>query len=890
MLHRATAGNPFFLDGIVRLLLAQQNPSATAGALGNLQIPDGVRDAIRRRLSAFSRETNDVLSIASVIGQEFDVDCLQRVCGSDADALLDSLDQAQRDGVIIEARAARARRRFCHDLIRETLYEDLSTASRLKLHRHVAQVLEELYAANHEPHLAELAHHYRKAAQSADTPSAEIAKAIDYSMKAGAAARAVAYEETVAHWEAALALMDRQPRAEERRADLCLRLGALMTSIDRVKGIDYQEKALKHYEVLSQSGQREVWLSLTDDLPYAFSSLPIVMAQVHANLGSYLSTPGPWLNVQRSYDHLRKARALLDAQAHTESVARISSQVDFGLALVAARTMRVEEGMAAALRAMKTAEAQDQVWLFVQSASQYGRQLFYAGRLAEGFAHMDRAWQGADGCNEPIIAWGTAATGGHCHLVLGGLDEARLWFERELSKPRNKNSGFTRRSLLELVGQVLVSSGKINEARSLLAQVSDSAGHGNGQTAFWEGRWEEAEGVWAQGLEQSRQAGGGAEGYALSHNLSWVRRILKQHSAAEALLQDALSICQKEPLQFVEMWARPELALLYAETGHYEEAVPHLARCRDIMAAGEDWRCFGAMVIRAEAFAGATHKKPGEANALCERAIATFRHYKVPLEEAETLYYWGSALVAAGRHADGVDKLDAAADIYRRCGTGSRWIERALAVRPASSIRVTAELSLSEFLFRRQGDYWTISFKSETFRLKDVKGLHYIAHLLRHPGVEFSAVDLAHLTAAKGAEVVPGQLRAASKTEIRSDLGDAGTVLDAKAKADYRRRLGELREELEDSERLNDLGRKERLREEFELVTAELAGAIGLRGRNRKIASHLERARSMVTNRIRFSLSRIEALDSALGRHLNESIRTGYQCAYLPKQAIDWHF
>jgi non-specific serine/threonine protein kinase len=125
---------------------------------------------------------------------------------------------------------------------------------------------------------------------------------------------------------------------------------------------------------------------------------------------------------------------------------------------------------------------------------------------------------------------------------------------------------------------------------------------------------------------------------------------------------------------------------------------------------------------------------------------------------------------------------------------------------------------------------------------------------------------------------------------VRSDLGDAGTVLDAKAKADYRRRLGELKEELEESDRLNDLGRKERLREEFESVTAEIAGAIGLRGRDRKIASHLERARSMVSNRIRFSLGRIEAADAALGRHLNESIRTGYQCAYLPKQPVNWHF
>jgi tetratricopeptide (TPR) repeat protein len=447
-----------------------------------------VRDAIRRRLTALPQETHELLSIASVIGQEFDVDCLQGVSGSDPDSIFDLLDEAQRDGVIIEAHGARARRRFSHDLIRESLYEDLPTASRLKLHRRIAQVLEGLYSGNPEPHLAELAHHYRKAAQSGDTPSEEITKAIDYSIKAGAAVRAVAHEETASHWEAALGLMERQPHSEERRADLCLQLGALMTFIDRVKGIEYQEKALKLYENLSQSGRRDVWLSLPG-LPYGFSSVPLVRAQVHTNLGAYLATPGPWLNVQRSFEHLRKAQSLLGEEAQSESGARISSQIDFGLALAASHVMRNREAMAASLRAMKTAENLGQVWMFAQSASQYGLNLFYAGRLAEGFAILDSAWEKADSFNEPTTACGVTWTGGSCHAMLGELEEARRWYERELSKPRIKNTGFSRRMISGLLGVVLVSAGELNQARPLLAQMSDIADYGNGQIAFWEGRW-----------------------------------------------------------------------------------------------------------------------------------------------------------------------------------------------------------------------------------------------------------------------------------------------------------------------------------------------------------------------------------------------------------------
>ena len=215
MLHRATAGNPFFLDGVVRLLGARPGPDPDGRrTLRDLRIPDGVREAIRRRVATFSEETNNILSIAAVIGREFDADSLQRVSGEDADLVLDSLDEAERDGIIIATNDTSARWRFSHGLIRETLYKDLPTRQRLKLHRRIAQVLEESYAGNPEPHLAELAYHYRKAARLGET-----AKAIDYSIRAGEAALTVfAVEETVLQWQAALELAERQENAEERRA------------------------------------------------------------------------------------------------------------------------------------------------------------------------------------------------------------------------------------------------------------------------------------------------------------------------------------------------------------------------------------------------------------------------------------------------------------------------------------------------------------------------------------------------------------------------------------------------------------------------------------------------------------------------------------------------
>jgi pimeloyl-ACP methyl ester carboxylesterase len=172
-------------------------------------------------------------------------------------------------------------------------------------------------------------------------------------------------------------------------------------------------------------------------------------------------------------------------------------------------------------------------------------------------------------------------------------------------------------------------------------------------------------------------------------------------------------------------------------------------------------------------------------------------------------------------------------------------------------------------VFRREGDYWTVSWRGKVVRLKDAKGLHYIAYLLAHPGRQVLASELAGSMA---------------------DLGDAGAVLDAKARDQYRRRIRDLRAELAEAVELNDVWRAPRLRSELESLHDQIAAAVGLGGRNRKAASHSERARLMVTKAIKSAITRFRATDDALGRHLATSIKTGNCCGYDPGSppTISW--
>jgi hypothetical protein len=169
-------------------------------------------------------------------------------------------------------------------------------------------------------------------------------------------------------------------------------------------------------------------------------------------------------------------------------------------------------------------------------------------------------------------------------------------------------------------------------------------------------------------------------------------------------------------------------------------------------------------------------------------------------------------------------------------------------------------------------------------------------HLLRNPGVEFAATELVHTgDQIQGANQIATSIRTSSQhdpvsTIMRSDLGDAGFVLDTKAKTDYKQRLNELQDELAEAEKCNDLGRIDRIQIEIAFLVAEITASRGLHGRDRKSASHLERARSTVSKRIRLSVNRIRRADSFLGNHLAESIRTGYYCCYLPKNPVNWRF
>jgi hypothetical protein len=200
--------------------------------------------------------------------------------------------------------------------------------------------------------------------------------------------------------------------------------------------------------------------------------------------------------------------------------------------------------------------------------------------------------------------------------------------------------------------------------------------------------------------------------------------------------------------------------------------------------------------------------------------------------------------------------------------------------------------------FRAEGEYWTVVFQGSTARIKDTRGMQYLAHLLQHPDQEFPALALAADTADFSTSSVTGMRLLgeaqdpATATAHLSSFTDAGGVLDPQARAEYRQRLKEIRTELEEAQEFNDVGRIEKLQDELEFVTQELVGAVGLRGRVRKAASPQERARVNVTRAIRTAITRATEVNPALGQYLTQTIKTGTFCVYTPTphMPVNWQF
>ncbi len=853
VVQEQAAGNPLFVGEVAHILLGHERRPARA------LIPRGVGQAIDRRLGLISPRCRDLLAAASVLGRDFGIPPLRRLTDIERGELLALLDEATDARLLEEVPDAVGRWRFSHGLVRDALYAHLGPSERVKLHQRAGAALEALHKDDPDPHLAEIAYHFVRAAAAGDP-----ALAVDYARRAGdRALRVLAYEEAAGLYETALEALDLEERVDpSERCDLLLAAGEAWSRAGQHGA--FQGAFRRAAEVARRNemperlaraalgyGGRAVWARPGGDpnvIPLLEEALaavgetdPVLRARLMARLaGALRDQPAPERRERLSADAVELARRAGDPATLAWALT--------GRRLVLWGPGRPDEALALCDELVGLAEQSADPERVVEAHTLRLESRLTIGDMAGVREDLHRAAGAADTVPLPSVRWHILVHRAELALLEGRFDDAEDAVAQGRTELSWDDTGDAAASLVALEFLLLRERGRGAEIVADLESLARE--HRSTRPLF---RCLHADACAELGRESEARAAfeplAVSEFGAIPRDLGWMLCIAllcrvaaflgdaRRSSTLHDLLLPFEDLNVIDPHEFSAGSAARYLGLLDEVLGREDEAVQHLERA-----------------LRMNEAMGA---RPWVAHAQYDLARVLLGRDPADRERAEELLD-RSLAQCQSLGMSGLEARIAALPQERptRAPTGSRpW---------------------AQSVFHREGEYWSIAFEGQALRLHDSKGLHHLARLLAEPGREIHALDLV------GAEEGP--------EPERGLIGDAGEILDPKARAAYRARLEELREELEEAESWHDPERAARAREEMEFLAHELAGAVGLGGRDRRAASAAERARVNVTRAIKAALGRIAEHSPALGRHLESAIRTGTFCSYSPdpRLPITW--
>jgi tetratricopeptide (TPR) repeat protein len=878
-IYEATEGNPLFVREVVRLLAAEATLERP-GRVG-VPIPGSVRAVIQRRLAPLSADAVQALSAAAVVGREFDLSLVGPVGELPVERVLGSLSEAAALGVVAEEPGVVGRYRFSHSLMREVIYERLPIPARMQLHRRVGEAIEGVYGNGSGAHVAELARHFAEVAAAG-----EAAKALEYARRAGEWAMGMyAYEEAAAQYQRALDALKFAGPDEPVRCELLLRLGAAQARAGDYP--DAKETCLRAAEISRRLGPPE---------QLARAALGFGERQVEGGLVDWQLVA----LLQEALDGLRPQ----DSPLRARLLARLSLEFTFS-----DETNRIEslslEAVAMARRLADPAalrSALDARWMAVWGPDGLDERTALAEeilRLAretgdremELDGHASRAASSLESGDVPAVQAEIAA---HARLA------------EELPMAIHRWAATTMRALRALLhGSFEEAERLANEALSLQPGRPNVMFTHLDQVALlrWEqGRLEELRDEWQGVVDQFPRAA-----FARAW-LSLADAELGDSDGARRGLRSLVEQIPQRPRNGIWLPAVALASLLSAHLNEPEAAgslypvlLPYAGHIV-AFTAPQPVLCLGSASFYLALLATVTARW-AEAADHFEAAIRAHDRLGARPFLARTHYEYARMLLLRSHAADrsrALGLLDRAFASASSLGMAAvtegvqtlRAVEAGGSV-PAGLVAEAASApAASRNVFRREGEYWTVCYDGLVVRVKDAKGLRHLARLLAHPGREFHVTDLeaADSQAARAAPLGARSGAEGGELELRPDLGDAGELLDATAKAAYKARLEELQAELDEAEGFNDPVRAANARHEMDFLVGELARAVGLGGRDRRAASHAERARLNVTRAVRAAMANLARANPSLGRHLSSTIRTGRYCSYTPdlRAPIAW--
>nr|WP_281353686.1 AAA family ATPase [Phytoactinopolyspora mesophila] len=642
-LWSSTGGNPFYARAVVDDVMAKGDIDDATEFVWH--VPTSVRDVLRDRLGRLSPVAQDVVASAAVLGGEVEVGLLAAVAnrsGSEFDA---ALQETAGAGWLVESvRAWDVGYAFRHALMREAIHVDLPAPYRQRLHLRAAQALER--AGFRRPaDVAAAAVHLRSAGSLGDR---ERAAALSL-QAADATARLYAWDEAVAHAEAAVSILDGIDAPPAVRADAAQRAAELLTTstIDLSRAVRYFESALSLYQ---EVGDQAAVAAIRSRLGYVLS--------LHH---SVMDVPTALENFAAAADVVTNGEAAFDVQ--------------YGTALASLFGLQTQSGLVASARAMEIARNLERRDLAARVRATEACHVFSAGGIAHAYTLIDEAWEVIRDVGDPWLAWDVATAGAMlASIFLLDPESSRTWCHRAFSQPRFDSLVLPRQGMTDQLVYALAIQGDLEAARQRAAVLPGDA-VSRRHLLLIDGDWEAAEQSWSAALDHDLSHGDMLNAVFNAYWAGQARWLLGHPSAVDALSQ-ALELCVPGPYLPAELMVRGEMTRYVAARGDVDDALTHLARCDEICAAGEDWRGRAGHVELARGAVAAAQGEHDRADAAYREALDVFSTFELPWWRAETLLGWARCLDGADRPADAYAKRRAARAIYDQLSAHNRWHHR----------------------------------------------------------------------------------------------------------------------------------------------------------------------------------------------------------------------
>lgn len=841
-----SGGNPLFVRELARLIRVET--PVGAGAVGETPaLPPVFRDALLRRVRRLTDPTRRLLEIAAVAGAEVSV----RVLASSADLsdqqVLARLADAVEEGLV---ETDQLNVRFDHDLVRDALAESLDVEDRRRLHLTVARMLEQEGGPGSEP--SHLLGHYIAARPL--TAAAEVAERVLRAARESIRRHAPA--DAVAQIERGLGALRGQTTPVT--TDLHIELGRALAAVGRWDdSVEAHAAAVAMARADSDAdGLARGALGQAGMMAHPRTDPELIDLLEEARSARLGVEDG--LTVQVT---ARLAQALIHAPGQRQRCVELAEH-----AVELARRVAVDETLAPALY----------VWLIVHLESPE-----FESRLAVSNELLDIARRSG---SPEIEAYAL-------HLHAHHMAEAGQFsiFDADVAAEE-----FLAR---DVGAATWLWTSAVHRAMRATMRGDFVEGARLGDEAF------------ALGVGAQHEVAGACYGAHLMALRTWQGRL------GELLPMALSSAGQYRDLPAV--WA--SIPYIRAETGATTEAGADLARLveegrLEHVQGAQSWSVAAAMLARAATladrpelagvlrdllsplgerhivgpFADCYFGPVGLYRGLCAATVGDLDSATQELERAvvaaaevgsRPVAAWAGAELSvvqlrAGAVAAAEERRHSCATSLRQLGMArhlERLQEQFERLRPghAASVR-TKDGRPDENYFVRTADGWSVGFRGVAIELRDTKGAADIHRLLGQPGRE---VHVLQLMAGED-----GWLHTAPTQP----------VLDEKAKRDYRRRLDELDDDIDQATLRSDNEMVARARAEREMLVEHLESAVGLGGRTRHFSAEAERARQAVRARIRYALDRIEGKSPDLHAHLRSTIETGLFCCYRPGEPTTW--